>query len=113
PHTPEGGTPATPAALGVEPIVTTTPVPAPTPADGHPDKGQDGPPREGPEWTGNIGRPGGGSLAVGRLAAFLLAAAPFISPEEDDVTGAVLCGFATGWGVLGVPSVAVPDSPQR
>ncbi|MGZ8741527.1 MAG: alpha/beta hydrolase [Nocardioides sp.] len=54
-----------------------------------------------------------GSLAVGLVAALLLAAAPFISPEEDDVTGAVLCGFAIGWATLALLSVRFTDQPQR
>jgi len=93
--------------------VTTTPVPAPTPTDGHPDKGQDGPLRKGRESRGHIGRIVAGSLAVGLLAALLLAAAPFISPEEDDVTGALLCGFAIGWATLALLSVRFTDQPQR
>jgi pimeloyl-ACP methyl ester carboxylesterase len=52
-------------------------------------------------------------LAVGFVAALLLAAAPFISPGEDDVTGAVLCGFAIGWAMLGLLSVRLTDQPQR
>jgi pimeloyl-ACP methyl ester carboxylesterase len=51
-------------------------------------------------------------LAVGLLAAFLLAAAPFISPTEDDVTGAVLCGFAIGWATLALLSARFTDQPQ-
>jgi hypothetical protein len=51
-------------------------------------------------------------LAVGLLAAFLLAGAPFISPTEDDVTGAVLCGFAIGWATLALLSVRFTDQPQ-
>jgi pimeloyl-ACP methyl ester carboxylesterase len=54
-----------------------------------------------------------GSLSVGLLAAVLLAAAPFITPEENDVTGAVLCGFAVGWATLAVLSVRFTDQPQR
>jgi pimeloyl-ACP methyl ester carboxylesterase len=54
-----------------------------------------------------------GSLAVGLVAALLLAAAPFISPEEDDVTGAVLCGFAIGWATLALLSARFTDQPQR
>jgi pimeloyl-ACP methyl ester carboxylesterase len=54
-----------------------------------------------------------GSLAVGLVAALLLAAAPFINPEEDDVTGAVLCGFATGWATLALLSARFTDQPQR
>ena len=54
-----------------------------------------------------------GSLATGLVAAVLLAAAPFIPPEERAVTGAVLCGFALGWAMLAVLSVRFTDQPQR
>jgi pimeloyl-ACP methyl ester carboxylesterase len=54
-----------------------------------------------------------GSLAVGLVAALLLAVAPFISPEEDDVTGAVLCGFAIGWATLALVSERLTDQAQR
>ena len=54
-----------------------------------------------------------GSLAVGLLAALLLAAAPFIGPDENDVTGAVLCGFAIGWAALALLSMRFTDQPQR
>jgi hypothetical protein len=73
----------------------------------------DGPHRKGSVSTGHIGRVVAFSLAVGLLAALLLAAAPFINPEEDDVTGAVLCGFALGWATLAVLSVRFTDQPQR
>ena len=53
-----------------------------------------------------------GSLAVGLLAALLLAAAPFISPDENDVTGAVLCGFAIGWATLAVLALRFTNQPQ-
>ncbi|MFI6827506.1 alpha/beta fold hydrolase [Kribbella sp. NPDC050241] len=54
-----------------------------------------------------------GSLAAGLLAALLLVAAPFIAPEQSEITGAVLCGFALGWAVLAVLSVRFTDQPQR
>src|SRR5262245_2717976 len=54
-----------------------------------------------------------GSLATGLIAALLLVAAPFIAPEENDVTGAVLCGFALGWAMVAVLSVRFTDQPQR
>ena len=87
--------------------------PAAIPADSSPDKDQDGPLHESPESRGRIGWVVAGSLAVGLIAALILAAAPFISPEEDDVTGAVLCGFALGWATLALLSVRVTDQPQR
>jgi len=52
-------------------------------------------------------------VATGLVAAFLLAAAPFIPAEEGAVTGAVLCGFALGWAMLAVLSVRFTDQPQR
>jgi pimeloyl-ACP methyl ester carboxylesterase len=61
----------------------------------------------------HIGRTVAGSLASGLVAALLLAAAPFIPPEEDAVTGAVLCGFSLGWALLAVHSVRFTDQPQR
>ena len=85
--------------------------PTAIPAD-NPPKDPDGPPRRGPESRGHIGWVVAGSLAVGLVAALLLAAAPFIDPEEDDVTGAVLCGFAVGWAMLVLLS-ARTDQPQR
>jgi pimeloyl-ACP methyl ester carboxylesterase len=66
-----------------------------------------------PGPSGHIGWVVAGSLAAGLVAALLLAAAPFISPEEDDVTGAVLCGFAVGWVTLALLSVRFSDQPQR
>lgn len=54
-----------------------------------------------------------GSLGGGLLAALLLVAAPFIAPEQSEVTGAVLCGFALGWAALAVLSVRFTDQPQR
>jgi pimeloyl-ACP methyl ester carboxylesterase len=62
---------------------------------------------------GPIGRIVAGSLATGLIAALLLVAAPFISPEENDVTGAVLSGFAVGWAMLAVLSTRYTDQPQR
>jgi pimeloyl-ACP methyl ester carboxylesterase len=90
-----------------------TTIPTPIPTDVHSGEGLDGPHRKGSVSTGHIGRVVAFSLAVGLLAALLLAAAPFISPEEDDVTGAVLCGFALGWATLAVLSVRFTDQPQR
>jgi pimeloyl-ACP methyl ester carboxylesterase len=54
-----------------------------------------------------------GSLVTGLIAAVLLAAAPFVRPEEAEVTGAVLCGFALGWAMLAVLSMRFTDQPQR
>ena len=73
------------------------------------------PPSNGsdPARVGHIGRIVAGSLATGLIAALLLVAAPFISPEENDVTGAVLCGFAVGWAMLAILSTRYTDQPQR
>jgi pimeloyl-ACP methyl ester carboxylesterase len=89
--------------------VTTTPIPTPTPED----KGPDRPSRPGAGPRGHIGWIVAGSLATGFVAALLLVAAPFIPAEENDVTGAVLCGFALGWAMLAVLSVRFTDQPQR
>jgi pimeloyl-ACP methyl ester carboxylesterase len=62
---------------------------------------------------GHIGRVVAGSLAGGLLVGLLLVAAPFIPPEEDAVTGVLLCGFAAGWAMLAVLSVRFTASPQR
>ena len=62
---------------------------------------------------GHIGGIVAGSLATGLIAAVLLALTPFISPEENGVTGAVLCGFAVGWAMLAIFSTQYTDQPQR
>ena len=54
-----------------------------------------------------------GSLATGVVAALLLVAAPFIQVQENDITGALLGGFALGWAMLAVLSVRYSDQPQR
>ena len=66
-----------------------------------------------PARNGRIGRIVAGSLATGVVAALLLVAAPFIQAQENDITGAVLCGFALGWAMLAVLSVRFTDQPQR
>jgi alpha/beta hydrolase fold len=89
----------------MESIVATEPTPK--------DKGQDRPSHPDPGPRGHIGWIVAASLATGLVAAFLLAAVPFIPAEEPAVTGAVLCGFALGWAVLAVLSVRFTDQPQR
>jgi pimeloyl-ACP methyl ester carboxylesterase len=69
--------------------------------------GPDGEPR------GHVGRIVAGSLATGLLTGLLLVAAPFIPAQENTVTGALLCGFATGWAMLAVLSVRYTVQPQR
>ena len=54
-----------------------------------------------------------GSLIFGLVAALLLAAAPFIRPEDSAVTGAVLLGFGLGWALLAVLTIRFTDQPQR
>jgi len=66
-----------------------------------------------PARPGHIGRIVAVSLVTGLVAALLLIAAPFISPEENHVTGALLCGFAVGWAVLAILSTRYTDQPQR
>jgi pimeloyl-ACP methyl ester carboxylesterase len=62
---------------------------------------------------GRLGRIVFGSLASGLLAAGVLAAMPFVPAEPNELTGAVLCGFAIGWATLAVLSVRFTDQPQR
>ena len=66
-----------------------------------------------PGRTGRIGWVVAGSLATGVLAALVLVAAPFIQVQENDITGAVLWGFAVGWAMLALLSVRFTDQPQR
>ena len=108
--------------------MTTTPTPIPNPhPDPHPDpdpvliptprredKGSNRPTRQedaGPR--GHVGWVVAGSLATGLFAALLFVASPFIPAEENDIVGAVLCGFALGWAMLAVLSVRFTDQPQR
>ena len=63
--------------------------------------------------AGRIGWIVAGSMATGVVAALLLVAAPFIHVQENDITGAVLWGFALGWAMLAVLSVRYSDQPQR
>src|SRR4051812_19014982 len=97
-----GGARAAPHPVGA--AMATTPT---VPGKVRPDEGSE-PPRRG-----HIGRILAASLAVGIIAVLLFAAAPFISPEESDVTGAVLCGFAVGWTMLAILSTRYTDQPQR
>jgi pimeloyl-ACP methyl ester carboxylesterase len=71
------------------------------------------PARPHPRRRASIGWIAAGSLVTGLIAALLLAAAPFVTPQENDVTGAVLCGFALGWAMLAGLSVRYTDQPQR
>ena len=66
-----------------------------------------------PVHAGRIGRVVAGSLAIGLITAVLLILAPFISPDENHVTGALLCGFAVGWAILAILSTRYTDQPQR
>ena len=70
-------------------------------------------PPSSPQPKGRRGRIVSGSLASGLLAAGVLVAMPFIPAEPSELTGAVLSGFALGWGMLGVLSVRFTDQPQR
>ena len=95
-----------PAVPGIESTVTTIPI---TPTSNN----QDHPPGPGPGKRPGVVLIIAGSLAIGLVAALLLAAAPFIPPEEDAVTGAVLIGFGLGWAMLAVLSIRFTDQPQR
>jgi pimeloyl-ACP methyl ester carboxylesterase len=67
----------------------------------------------GPGRAGPIGWVVAGSLATGVLAALVLVAVPFIQVQENDITGAVLWGFAVGWAMLALLSVRFTNQPQR
>jgi pimeloyl-ACP methyl ester carboxylesterase len=87
--------------------VTTTPAPP----SGDTSREQASPPPSKPR--GRIGLIVAGSLVIGFVAALLFVFAPFTRPEEAEVTGAVLCGFALGWALLAVLSMRFTDQPQR
>jgi pimeloyl-ACP methyl ester carboxylesterase len=54
-----------------------------------------------------------GSLVAGFLAAVALVAAPVVPATESALTGAVLCGFAIGLGILAGLSMRFAAQPQR
>src|SRR3954451_15519833 len=66
-----------------------------------------------PARSGRLGWIVAGSLTAGLVAALLLVAAPFIQVQENDITGAVLLGFAVGWAMLAVLSARFTNQPQR
>jgi pimeloyl-ACP methyl ester carboxylesterase len=66
-----------------------------------------------PARAGDIAWIVAGSLVTGVVAALLLVLAPFIRVQENDITGAVLWGFALGWAMLAILSVRFTDQPQR
>jgi peptidoglycan/LPS O-acetylase OafA/YrhL len=95
----------------------TTSLASPVPTPAHPSQGAgstNDASTAGPATRrGHIGLIVAGSLATGVVAALLLVAAPFIQEQENDITGAVLCGFALGWAMLAMLSVRFTDQPQR
>ena len=66
-----------------------------------------------PRPSAGVGRVVALSLATGFVAAVLLAALPLVPVRESVITGAVLCGFASGWAVLWLLSLRFTDQPQR
>ena len=66
-----------------------------------------------PASSGRLGWIVALSLATGFVAALLLAALPFVPVKESAITGAVLCGFASGWALLWLLSLRFTDQPQR
>ena len=77
---------------------------------GRPDDGRRPLPDAGAR--GNIGWIVAGSLLTGLVAGLALVTAPFVPAAEDQVLGALLCGFAVGWTVLAALSVRISDQPQ-
>lgn len=53
------------------------------------------------------------SLLAGLLSALALVAGPFADGSEAQVTGALLLGFAAGWGLLAGLSARLTGRPQR
>lgn len=82
----------------------TGPVPAAGTADGS---------ASGPHAPRRLGRIVTGSVVAGVFVALGLATAPVVPPQEEAVTGAVLVGFATGWGSIAWLSSRLTSSPQR
>ena len=68
-------------------------------------------PRTAP--TGRIGLIVVASAVTGIVAAVALVIAPFVDPQQNDLSGLVLLGFAVGWLALAVLSVRFSDQPQR
>jgi pimeloyl-ACP methyl ester carboxylesterase len=66
-----------------------------------------------PASSGRLGWIVALSLASGFVAALLLAALPFVPVTESAITGAVLCGFASGWALLWLLSLRFTVEPQR
>ena len=71
------------------------------------------PPTDLPGSPGRLGWIVTLSLATGLVTALLFAALPLVPVEESAITGAVLCGFASGWAVLWQLSRRFTDQPQR
>jgi pimeloyl-ACP methyl ester carboxylesterase len=63
--------------------------------------------------TQHIGRLVAGSLTAGLVAALALVAGPFAGAPEHVITGVVLLGFASGWALLAILSIARTAQPQR
>ncbi len=53
------------------------------------------------------------AVATGLVVAALLIALPIVPVAESAFTGAVLCGFASGWTVLWLLSLRLTEHPQR
>lgn len=54
-----------------------------------------------------------GSILGGLVAAFTLVVTQLLGTQESAVTGAILLGFAFGWGLLALVSDRLGDRPQR
>jgi peptidoglycan/LPS O-acetylase OafA/YrhL len=98
-----------PSVYGIEPIVTITPLRAPTPED----KGQN--PSSGPDAgrRGHIGWVVAGSLVSGFVAAVILPFLPVGTVDVNFSTAMVLFGWALGWALLAGLSTRFTDQPQR
>ncbi len=84
----------------------------------HPNNGYSRPPtlsrpRAVPPSSGRLGWIVALSFVTGFAAALTFVALPFVPVKESAITGAVLCGFASGWVTLWLLSLRFTDQPQR
>ena len=82
-------------------------LPTTHPTSGRAEEGSDTRSSSRPRPSAGLGWVVALSLATGVVAAVLFAALPLVPVRESVITGAVLCGFASGWAVLWLLSLRV------